>query len=565
MNKNQQTTVQTTFLDTANKNQLHNYVMTELSKEYNIQPQISAISQKFIQIMNYIAEKIPLDQTKSFQQNLEYLNRTTIEKSLQGFRSMLESYAHQQAPQKTQQIQPVVQQSQEQEQDMPDVNDMYSKLLTERDYSSIQPSNKIANQSSYITDLSPIQEESSRMSEFHRRMDNLRQNRNVFQEERNQLDLQTRENNHRVSVLGQPSKNTNASNQTQLQNYANTLENSNVSYDDKFAVSNVGREIVSKDEIQSHRYDEYKGATEMKYRHIQCQVFLNSKDRRWFGDVVNNVVQPGLEMARYRFQLNNSTTQGVHLQNRHKNITTIRVVSIYISLNELILSNIPPYIFIYIPELENRLETSLPNRKFVFTILTKDDVIGNQLKYVNFLATNNYEMNPLAELNNLTFEILNPMGYLYNQTNDDLNVVSVKLNDVSNPEYIVITTNHTFLSKQYIMGDVLILKNFTFTNNPTTDLTYFANFMNREQGHHIMTPITITQSAQYSNQIYLGLPRNADNTIDSIIDGLKSFPDGITDVVGVLLNITLQPSIVMEITKIEPDSSNINVGKVQVI
>lgn len=562
MNKNQQTTVQATFLDNANKNQLHNYVMTELSKEYNIQPQISAISQKFVQIMNYIAEKIPLDQTKSFQQNLEYLNRTTIEKSLQGFRSMLESYAHQQAPQLPQQPQPQPQQ----EQDMPDINDMYSKLLTERDYSSIQPS---AKTNTYITDLSPIQEESSRMSEFHRRMENLRQNRNVFQEERNQLDLQTRENNHRVSVLGQSNMtttiNTNTPEQTQLQNYANRLENSNVSYDDKFSVLNVGREIVSKDEIQSHRYNEYKGTTEMKYRPIQRQVFLNSKDRRWFGDVVNNVVQPGLEMARYRFQLNNSTTQGVHLQNRHKNITTIRVVSIYISLNELILSNIPPYIFIYIPELENRLETSLPNRKFVFTILTKDDVIGNQLKYVNFLATNNYEMNPLAELNNLTFEILNPMGYLYNQTNDDLNVTSIKLDNVSNPEYIVITTNHAFLSKQYIMGDVLILKNLTFTNNPTTDMIYFANFMNRDQGHHIMTPIAITQANLYSNQIYLSLPRNSDNTIDSIIDGLKPFPDGITDIVGVLLNITLQPSIVMEITKIEPDSSNINVGKVQVI
>jgi hypothetical protein len=512
--------------------------------------------------MNYISEKIPLDQTKSFQQNLEYLNKTTIEKSLQGFRSMLESYAHQQvAPQKTQPQQPP-----QQEQDMPDINDMYSKLLNERDYSSIQPSTKLTNQSTYITDLSPIQEESSRMSEFHRRMDNLRQNRNVFQEERNQLDLQTRDNNHRVSVLGQStSVNMKSNEQTSLQNYANTLENSNVVYDDKFSVTNVGREIVSNDEFQSHRYDEYKGTTEMKYRHIQRQVFLNSKDRRWYGDVVNNVVQPGLEMARYRFQLNNSTTQGVHLQNRHKNITTIRVVSIYISLNELILSNIPPYIFIYIPELENRLETSLPNRKFVFTILTKDDVIGNQLKYVNFLSTNNYEMNPLAELNNLTFEILNPMGYLYNQTNDDLNVISIQLNDLLNPEYIIITTNHTFLSKQYIMGDVLILKNFTFTNNPTTQLIYFANFMNRDQGHHIMTPLAVTQSSQYSNRIYLALPRNPDNTIDSIIDELKSFPDEITDVVGVILNITLQPSIVMEITKIEPDSSNINVGKVQVI
>ena len=557
MNKNQSTTVQATFLDNANKNQLHNYVMTELSKEYNIQSQISAISHKFVQIMNYIAEKIPLDQKKSFQQNLEYLNKTTIEKSLQGFRSMLESYAHQQPP--SQQV------HQDEGEDMPDINDMYSKLLTERDYSSVQPSSKINTQSSYITDLSPIQEESSRMSEFHRRMDNLRQNRNVFQEERNQLDLQTRDTNHLVSVLGQSSTNTNTTEQISLQNYANTLENSNVSYDDKFSVSNIGRDIVSKDEFQSHRYDEYKDTTIMKYRHIQRQIFLNSKDRRWYGEVVNNVVQPGLEMTRYRFQLNNSTTQGVHLQNRHKNITTIRVVSVYISLNELILSNIPPYIFIYIPELENRLETSLPNRKFVFTILTKDDVIGNQLKYVNFLATNNYEMNPLAEMNNLTFEILNPMGYLYNQTNDDLNVIYLHLDDINNPEYIIITTNHDFLSKQYIMGDVLILKNFTFTNNSTTQLTYFANFMNREQGHHIMTPTVVTQSKQYSNIIYLGLPRNADNTVDPIIDGLRAFPAGIADIVGVVLNITLQPSIVMEITKIEPDSSNINVGKVQVI
>jgi hypothetical protein len=174
-------------------------------------------------------------------------------------------------------------------------------------------------------------------------------------------------------------------------------------------------------------------------------------------------------------------------------------------------------------------------------------------------------MSPLAELNNLTFEILNPMGYLYNQTNDDLNVISIQLNDVTTPEYIIITTNHTFLSKQYIMGDVIVFKNLTFTNNNTPQMTYLANFMNRDQGHHIMTPLVITQSAQYLNQIYVGLPRNTDNTIDSIIDVLTPFPNGITDVVGVLLNITLQPSIVMEITKIEPDSSNINVGKVQVI
>ena len=53
MNKNQQTTVQATFLDNANKNQLHNYFMTELSKEYNIQPQMSAISQKFSQITQW--------------------------------------------------------------------------------------------------------------------------------------------------------------------------------------------------------------------------------------------------------------------------------------------------------------------------------------------------------------------------------------------------------------------------------------------------------------------------------------------------------------------------------
>ena len=288
-----------------------------------------------------------------------------------------------------------------------------------------------------------------------------------------------------------------------------------------------------------------------------------------FGAIVNNVIQPALEPYRYRLQLNNNKNVGIYLQNRQRNISSIRVVAVYISISDITCA-MPPYIFVYVPELENRVETSLTNRKYVFAILTKDDIIGNQLKYVNFLSNNYYDPTPLSELNNMTFEILNPLGYLYNDCKDDLLISAIGLDNLTTPTYLTITTNKVYKSCKYNNKDILIIQNFGFTDNSNIAL---KNYLNEPTGHTITTPITMTESNEYLQIIYIKIPfimmDNGTKVLDPMIIELQSYltanGNPYTNVYGALINLHLQPSVIMELTKLEPNSKEINQSKVTII
>ena len=230
----------------------------------------------------------------------------------------------------------------------------------------------------------------------------------------------------------------------------------------------------------------------------------------------------------------------------------------------------PPYIFVYVPELENRVETSLTNRKYVFAILTKDDIIGNQLKYVNFLSNNYYDPTPLSEMNNMTFEILNPLGYLYNDCKDDLLIAAIGLDNLTTPTYITITTNKVYKSVKYNNKDILIIQNFGFADNSNVAL---KNYLNEPKGHTITTPIAMTESNEYLQIIYIQIPfimmDNGTKVLDSMIIELQTYltanENPSTNVYGAFINLHLQPSVIMELTKLEPNSKEINQSKVTII
>ena len=576
-------TLKTYYLDTVNQNKLRNYVLTQLSKEYNIQPVVNEINSKFPKIMSYIADNIVENKNLPIQKNLDYLNRVTIERCLSGFANILEPYKlsinplppkHDPLPPKATPV----------EKDNGDVTNMYSKLMSERDYSNIPISNlstpvaklQIDGQppqfaeTDGILPLPTVPEEPEqqiipnygvRQLAFKDRIEQMKQGRVNLQDQRNQVDLETRDQNFRQNYMGEQPKPT--------VNYNNDLQDNKALHLDNQNLKNIGKNLMNDKEIDDYRYSEYKGTKQMDFRNIDRQLFLNSKDRIWYGEVKNNIVQPGLEPYRYRFQMNNQREKGIYLQNRHKNITSIRIVAVYISIVE-VETALSPYIFVYVPELDNRLETSLSNRKYVLAVLTKDDRIGNQVKYINFLTSNIYYPSPLAELPTMTFEILNPLGYVYNDSKDDLKIIEIAVDDLDNPNNIIFTSNKYFKSKQYITGDVLLVKNFAFINGSNTRIT---SYINRDQGNLITTPESLIINNEYLNKVYISLPKtildDGTQVLDpmsiELVNFLKANSNPYSEVYGQFINLNLQPSIIMEISKIEPNSKEINVSRVTII
>jgi hypothetical protein len=577
------------FLTSSNTNQLKNVVFTQLSKEYNIQPMISTMEQKFGQIMNYISDKIQPDQRLSFDQNVHRLNNVLVDKATQGFRTILAPYAHKNNSSQNFNTQPskAYEPSKAIEPEMPDVNDLYSKLLSERDYSSsniskpviVEPPQSSNNQ---LYDLPPMKNEASilqnftqpylplapiseepidRNAMFEKKLNNLKSNRNItIQDERNLIDFETISSNFNTNILGIEKK--------IEDNNANDLTQNNIVYDDKYSVRNVGTNIVEHNEIKEHRYEEYKETASMKYQNIERTFFINNKDRKWYGEISNGVLNPGLELQRYRIVINNNNTDGIFLQNRHKNIIGFRVLTVHISSVDSEYN--PAYIFIQIPEIENRIETSLTNNKMVFCVLMRDTVTGNQVKYINYFSGNTYLQNPIAELNNITFNILNPMGELYNNNVDDLTIGNIYLDNISNPEFIILETEKYFTVSQYNIGDLINIKQFGFKNASNIKL---SEFINRAEGHIYRTPSLSTDGNIVFNKVYIKILRNQktdgsyeiDKSITDLRDYINMSGSQVGKVYGTLINVNLQPSVIFEITKIEPQSSKINIQNTQVI
>ena len=561
------TNISAYYLDSANQNRLRNEILTELSKNYNIQPMIGQLNTKYSQISNYIASKVQPDSRLTFQQNLERMNQLTYEQSVKVFSGLLADKSKT-LPSQGQAQPPASQNVSDANKGLPRVDDLYSQLMSEREYVpvSVPPPAQLsaAVRESDAGECVPLDTSLT----FQQRIDVMRQNRNVMLSQRNRIDAETREQNYRATILGEVPV------ETAQRPLEDTRIQGKIAEDNN--VENVGRRIVSEDEKRMSRYSEYRDKDRMDYRSIYRQFYLSSKDRLWVGKVSDDatpVVYPALEPYRYRFQLNNNRQVGIYLQNRHKNITSIRVVAVYINKTEYD-SVEPPYVFIYIPELDNRVETSLASRKFVFGILTKDDDVGNQIKYVNFLTSNQYYPTPLAELNNLTFEILSPTGALFSEEKDDLTITNIRVDDLTTPTAIVLTLSRYYRSTQFSNGDTVLIRGFEFYGNAFPSLrAELVQYINREVGHRVTTPTATINGATYLNVVHIAIPRtlqpNGTFALDTVSSALVAFlvPRSNTfgSVYGMILNADIQPSVVLEITKIEPNSGEISQATVQVI
>jgi hypothetical protein len=563
------------FLSANNENRIKTHIMTELSKKYNIQPMIKSIDTKILQIMKHIHQTVSIPRELSQNDSIQYLNNLTIEQSMNGFSEILKPY--------------IFKSNSESQIVNNDVNNEYEKLMKEREYSnsnipvnvkSVQDTiTEIPNTENSLydellgnymninsgvdkrlTSIPEVLDLSERKNNFNVRITEMKMNRNKMMEERNLIDLEKiKKNAEQQNGEYYKSENNTKDNQ-------NNLEVKSISYNNLNEISNIGNELIDKKLLEQYRYDEFK--TNMKYKTFDRQFLVNSKDRRWFGEVENNTITPGLEPFRYRFGINNNKTSGIYLQNRQKNVSAIRITTVYISMNELDTTEtgyMPPYIYVYIPELENRIETSNINRKFIFAVLTLDDRLNGQLKYINFISANYYLTNPIADLSNMTIEILNPLGQIYSESKDNLKIKSIDIDDQANPKSIIISLDKFVKKSQYNKGDIVIIKNYgvgLFDN--------FTSFMNRESGHFIKTN---PSTDEFVDKLYIDIPKKANPNglyviqpfFQDIVNLIINNQNPYASTEGVIINTNLQPVVLFEISKIEPNAKGLSQGSITII
>ncbi len=120
------------------------------------------------------------------------------------------------------------------------------------------------------------------------------------------------------------------------------------------------------------------------------------------------------------------------------------------------------------------------------------------------------------------------------------------------------------------MKDILLIKNFGFKDGSNSQL---KSYLNRDEGHTITTPEEIVNNNKYYNKIYIELPvivlDDGQILLNPMIIELQAYltnsGNPVGNVYGALMNLILQPSIIMEISKLEPNSKEINQSRVTLI
>ena len=112
------------------------------------------------------------------------------------------------------------------------------------------------------------------------------------------------------------------------------------------------------------------------------------------------------------------------------------------------------------------------------------------------------------------------------------------------------------------------IQNFGFSDNSNPSL---ISFMNDQNGHTITTPENLITNNTFIDQIYIEIPHDESGQVitDTMLNEFKVYlqlnGNPTSNVYGALLNLQLQPSVIVEITKLEPKSNEINTSRVTIV
>lgn len=175
---------------------------------------------------------------------------------------------------------------------------------------------------------------------------------------------------------------------------------------------------------------------------------------------------------------------------------------------------------------------------------------------------------PLSGLNKLNVSILKPSGQLVNRSVDSYKILSITY-DLSQPNYLLVTTNVYYDKNEFYPGDSVVMKNYLMTklsgSQADQDIVFMNSFVNRNEGHDIVMAGTPNGSGYY-NSFYIECPGTfiastgtfvPTASIITCVDAYNAAL-GSPTVNGNILNLSLQNSIGIKLEMIVDDAKTID-------
>lgn len=140
------------------------------------------------------------------------------------------------------------------------------------------------------------------------------------------------------------------------------------------------------------------------------------------------------------------------------------------------------------------------------------NIIGKGKEFLNY---------PVASIGKMDISIKTQLGGTPNILYDVLDIENITYDrtDESNvaTEYLVIQTSMWFHPRNYGEGDIIKIQNYEYRDTGVYDeATDFNNFINRDEGHKIITTATSDNSKLLKNRIYVMTPSQINQTTGNI-------------------------------------------------
>lgn len=250
-------------------------------------------------------------------------------------------------------------------------------------------------------------------------------------------------------------------------------------------------------------------------------VIINSIDRNWYNYKSENP---------YKFLVKlggTSKDQYSTVSNEYKNVVAFSVDKIILPNRPCIQSynsNISPRLNDY-PYIALNIEginfssygtnRTLNNTIGIFTPLIPLPKSLSDISYLEFKNTSiqkkEYLPSPEGYISRIDLSIITPNGSLISNLNDVLDIYSIFLNTsnsipITINDSLIIQTNTYFNNVEFIKNDLINIKQYTYHNMSYDESGIFNDWINRDNGHHILDINKSNNSTILYNQIIIPIP-----------------------------------------------------------
>ena len=300
----------------------------------------------------------------------------------------------------------------------------------------------------------------------------------------------------------------------------------------------------------------------------QNTLIINSLDRDWFNDTNSSPYN-------FKVELSGSNNANIAVINEYyKNISSMAVPTIIIpntiqDLNYHSNTHIRPTNYPYLlVNIENIVKSSRGTNKDLDTsigMFIPSDLVSetsNNIKNVEYKNVSkqvkDFEPNPLASLTDLKITIKDSRGISV-PTNDVVGITGIYVsNDPllnNNTDLLIISTTEYFTYNEFLAGDLIFIKNYVYHNMSYSESYQFVDFINRTNGHIIVSTAKSDSATELYNEIKILVPKTYSRstgqlTADAWFTSLmtKSLTDSLTsNFKGKIINTNKQSHLVIKL------------------